>query len=199
MQSRRSGAPGDPISEPPASPSRARRKRPSGASRISGGRVSGWCSDVVAFHIVTAGRNVSEVAREWFQANQYQQYLFLHGLGVETAEALAEYMHKQIRSELGIAGRDARELQMLFKQGYQGSRYSFGYPACPRLEDQRIAHGAAEAGPHRHRAERGVPARARAEHQRDHRASPAGAVFQRKVSRVLALFGCESCKGLNKV
>jgi 5-methyltetrahydrofolate--homocysteine methyltransferase len=94
--------------------------------------------DVVAFHIVTAGRQVSDVAREWFRANEYQQYLFLHGLGVETAEALAEYMHKQIRSELGIAGRDARELQMLFKQGYQGSRYSFGYPACPRLEDQRI-------------------------------------------------------------
>ncbi len=92
--------------------------------------------DVVAFHIVTAGRRVSEVAREWFARNDYQQYLFLHGLGVETAEALAEYMHKQIRVELGIAGSDARELQALFKQGYQGSRYSFGYPACPRLEDQ---------------------------------------------------------------
>jgi 5-methyltetrahydrofolate--homocysteine methyltransferase len=100
--------------------------------------LSSGSADVVAFHIVTAGRNVSEVAREWFKANQYQQYLFLHGLGVETAEALAEYMHKQIRSELGIGGKDARELQMLFKQGYQGSRYSFGYPACPRLEDQRI-------------------------------------------------------------
>jgi 5-methyltetrahydrofolate--homocysteine methyltransferase len=94
--------------------------------------------DVVAFHIVTAGRRVSEVARAWFAANDYQRYLFLHGLGVETAEALAEYIHKQIRVELGIAGRDEREMQMLFKQGYQGSRFSFGYPACPRLEDQSL-------------------------------------------------------------
>jgi len=93
--------------------------------------------DVVAFSLVTAGRRVSEVAREWFAANEYQQYLFLHGLGVELAEALAEYLHKQIRVELGIAGGDAREVTKLFQQGYQGSRYSFGYPACPRLEDQR--------------------------------------------------------------
>jgi len=56
---------------------------------------------------------------------------------VELAEALAEYLHKQIRVELGIAGGDAREVTKLFQQGYQGSRYSFGYPACPRLEDQR--------------------------------------------------------------
>jgi 5-methyltetrahydrofolate--homocysteine methyltransferase len=92
--------------------------------------------DVVALALVTAGRRVSEVARQWFEQNQYQQYLFLHGLGVELAEALAEYLHKQIRVELGIAGQDARELQRLFQQGYQGSRYSFGYPACPNLEDQ---------------------------------------------------------------
>lgn len=92
--------------------------------------------DVAAFQIVTAGRRVSEVARQWFAANEYQQYLFLHGLGVETAEALAEYVHRQIRAELGFGGDDARELQALFKQGYRGSRFSFGYPACPRLEDQ---------------------------------------------------------------
>jgi len=92
--------------------------------------------DVAAFSLVTAGRRVSEVARQWFEQNQYQQYLFLHGLGVELAEALAEYVHKQVRVELGIAGGDARELGKLFQQGYQGSRYSFGYPACPNLEDQ---------------------------------------------------------------
>ncbi len=92
--------------------------------------------DVAAFSLVTAGRRVSEVARQWFEQNQYQQYLFLHGLGVELAEALAEYVHKQVRVELGIAGGDARELGRLFQQGYQGSRYSFGYPACPNLEDQ---------------------------------------------------------------
>ncbi|MBL8880771.1 MAG: dihydropteroate synthase, partial [Phycisphaerales bacterium] len=100
--------------------------------------LSGGVADVVAFQVVTAGERVSHVAREWFAANEYQQYLFLHGLGVEFAEALAEYMHKQIRMELGAAGNDARDIQRLFQQGYQGSRYSFGYPACPRLEDQSI-------------------------------------------------------------
>jgi len=55
---------------------------------------------------------------------------------VECAEALAEFLHKQVRTELGIAGDDAREIRQLFRQGYRGSRYSFGYPACPRLEDQ---------------------------------------------------------------
>ncbi|MCG3128509.1 MAG: Glutamate mutase sigma subunit [Phycisphaerae bacterium] len=93
-------------------------------------------TDVIALSLVTAGQRVSEVAREWFARNEYQQYLFLHGLGVETAEALAEYVHKQVRMELGIAGDDARERQKLFQQGYQGSRFSFGYPACPNLEDQ---------------------------------------------------------------
>jgi 5-methyltetrahydrofolate--homocysteine methyltransferase len=92
--------------------------------------------DVTAFMVVTVGRRVSEVAREWFKADRYQDYLHLHGLGVELAEALAEYIHKQIRMEWGIAGNDAREKQEIFKQRYQGSRYSFGYPACPRLEDQ---------------------------------------------------------------
>jgi 5-methyltetrahydrofolate--homocysteine methyltransferase len=94
--------------------------------------------DVLALTIVTVGRRVSEVARAWFEDNRYRDYLHLHGLGVEAAEALAEYMHKQVRVELGIAGRDARELRELFKQGYQGSRYSFGYPACPNLEDHAI-------------------------------------------------------------
>ncbi len=92
--------------------------------------------DVAAVSLVTAGRRASAVARQWFEANEYQQYLFLHGLGVELAEALAEYIHKQVRVELGVAQQDARELNKLFQQGYQGSRYSFGYPACPDLEDQ---------------------------------------------------------------
>ncbi len=92
--------------------------------------------DVAAFSLVTAGPRVSEVAQQWFERNDYQQYLFLHGLGVELAEALAEHFHKQIRAELGVAQQDARDLKKLFQQGYQGSRYSFGYPACPNLEDQ---------------------------------------------------------------
>jgi len=92
--------------------------------------------DVAALSVVTVGSRVSAVARQWFEQNEYQQYLFLHGLGVELAEALAEFIHKQVRVELGVAGDDARELSKLFQQGYQGSRYSFGYPACPSLEDQ---------------------------------------------------------------
>ena len=91
--------------------------------------------DVVAFTIVTMGRKVGDMARAWFEADRYRDYLHLHGLGVEGAEALAEYMHKQVRMELDIAGHDAREVREIFKQGYQGSRFSFGYPACPDLED----------------------------------------------------------------
>jgi len=92
--------------------------------------------DVVGFTIVTVGQKASDVAREWFAQDRYRDYLYLHGLGVETAEALAEYMHKQVRMELNIAGSDARDIPRLLQQKYQGSRYSFGYPACPRLEDQ---------------------------------------------------------------
>jgi 5-methyltetrahydrofolate--homocysteine methyltransferase len=92
--------------------------------------------DVVAFHLVTMGRRASVYSQELFKADNYRDYLFFHGLSVEAAEALAELWHKRIREELGIAGRDAKELTKLFHQGYQGSRFSFGYPACPRLEDQ---------------------------------------------------------------
>jgi 5-methyltetrahydrofolate--homocysteine methyltransferase len=92
--------------------------------------------DVVALQVVTMGQRASDVAREWFGDDRYQDYLYLHGLGVEMAEALAEYVHKRIRAELGLAQDDARDKDALLRQGYRGSRYSFGYPACPRLEDQ---------------------------------------------------------------
>lgn len=92
--------------------------------------------DVVAFDLVTMGRRASEYSAELFKSDNYTDYLLFHGLSVETAEALAEMWHKRIREELGIAGADAPELAKLFHQGYQGSRYSFGYPACPNLEDQ---------------------------------------------------------------
>jgi 5-methyltetrahydrofolate--homocysteine methyltransferase len=92
--------------------------------------------DVVAFTAVTVGREASRYTKQLFESNQYADYLYLHGLSVETAEALAEYWHKIVRTELGIAGNDAPEITRLFSQGYQGSRYSFGYPACPNLEDQ---------------------------------------------------------------
>ncbi|MBA3767673.1 MAG: methionine synthase, partial [Acidobacteria bacterium] len=92
--------------------------------------------DVVPFHLVTMGRRASAYAQELFRGDNYADYLFFHGLSVESAEALAELWHKRIREELGIAGRDAAEMTKLFHQGYHGSRFSFGYPACPNLEDQ---------------------------------------------------------------
>jgi 5-methyltetrahydrofolate--homocysteine methyltransferase len=92
--------------------------------------------DVVAFQLVTMGRRASEHSAELFKADNYTDYLLFHGLSVESAEALAEMWHKRVREELGIAGSDAPELAKLFHQGYQGSRFSFGYPACPNLEDQ---------------------------------------------------------------
>jgi 5-methyltetrahydrofolate--homocysteine methyltransferase len=93
-------------------------------------------TDVVAFHLVTVGRRASQYSHELFKSDNYADYLYFHGLSVESAEALAELWHKRIREELGIAGNDAKELTKLFHQNYQGSRYSFGYPACPSLEDQ---------------------------------------------------------------
>jgi 5-methyltetrahydrofolate--homocysteine methyltransferase len=92
--------------------------------------------DLIAFTVVTVGARASDVERQWFAENRYRDYLYLHGLSVESAEALAEFIHRQIRVELEIAGDDSREITGLFRQGYRGSRYSFGYPACPRLEDQ---------------------------------------------------------------
>jgi 5-methyltetrahydrofolate--homocysteine methyltransferase len=94
--------------------------------------------DVVALQVVTIGQRASDVAREWFAADRYQDYLHLHGFSVEAAEGLAEMIHKQIRAELGIAGDDARDMARIFKQGYRGSRFSFGYPACPNLADQAV-------------------------------------------------------------
>jgi 5-methyltetrahydrofolate--homocysteine methyltransferase len=93
--------------------------------------------DVIAFQAVTMGARVSERAGELFAGNRYTEYLYLHGLGVEMAEALAEYWHRRVRQELGIAADDATTAAGLFKQGYQGSRYSFGYAACPDLEARK--------------------------------------------------------------
>jgi len=93
--------------------------------------------DVVALQVVTMGSGASEVARQWFADNRYKDYLYLHGLSVEMAEALAEYLHQRIRAELGFAGEEARDTEGLLRQEYRGSRYSFGYPACPDLAQQR--------------------------------------------------------------
>jgi 5-methyltetrahydrofolate--homocysteine methyltransferase len=119
--------------------------RPRGAAPVGDEQTSipaaAWANgarDVLASHVVTMGQVASEHCQRLFKGDQYQDYLYFYGLSVEAAEALAEYWHQRIRRDLGIAQDDSADLAGLFTQGYQGSRYSFGYPACPRLEDQRM-------------------------------------------------------------
>ncbi|MFM2113419.1 MAG: methionine synthase [Actinomycetota bacterium] len=102
--------------------------------------------DYAAFHIVTMGAKVSDAAAELFAKNEYQKYLTVHGLGVEMAEALAEYWHHRIRTEWGFVGEDGPNLHGLFRQQYRGGRYSWGYPACPNLEDNAKVAELLEAG-----------------------------------------------------
>ncbi|HMJ76131.1 MAG TPA: vitamin B12 dependent-methionine synthase activation domain-containing protein, partial [Iamia sp.] len=103
--------------------------------------VSSGEQDYAAFMIVTMGERVSERTAELFAANKYADYLKLHGISVEMAEALAELWHRRIREELGFAEEDGPTLTGLFRQQYRGGRYSWGYPACPDLEDnERVAH-----------------------------------------------------------
>jgi 5-methyltetrahydrofolate--homocysteine methyltransferase len=92
--------------------------------------------DVIGLSLVTIGSKASIETQRLFEAGEYTKYLYVHGLGVETAEALAEYHHKLMRQELGIESEDSPHIRDLFHQKYRGSRFSFGYPACPNLEDQ---------------------------------------------------------------
>ena len=92
--------------------------------------------DVIGLSLVTMGAKASVETQRLFEGGEYTRYLYMHGLSVETAEALAEYLHKKMREELGIASEDSPHVRDLFHQKYRGSRYSFGYPACPNLEDQ---------------------------------------------------------------
>jgi 5-methyltetrahydrofolate--homocysteine methyltransferase len=92
--------------------------------------------DVLPAQIVTMGAYASEHSQKLFTADKYTEYLYFHGLSVESAEGLAEVMHKRIRAELGLAQYDAEDRRKLFQQGYRGTRFSFGYPACPNIEDQ---------------------------------------------------------------
>ena len=123
------------------------------------------------------GRRASEAAREWFADNRYQDYLYLHGLSVEMAEAFAEYLHKRIRGELGFAAEEARDPDAMLAQGYRGSRYSFGYPACPNLADQQPAPGIAPRRGDRHHPLRGRPARPRAIDLGHRRPPPPGEIL----------------------
>jgi 5-methyltetrahydrofolate--homocysteine methyltransferase len=94
-------------------------------------------TDVVGFQVVTIGSRVSDATGELFAENAYRDYLELHGLSVQLAEALAEFWHRRIREELGTSSEDSTDVQAVLEhQAYRGSRYSFGYPACPDLEDR---------------------------------------------------------------
>ena len=118
--------------------------RPRGADPIGDEQsffpTAAWANgarDVLGLSCVTMGQIASEHCQRLFKADNYQEYLYFYGLSVESAEGLAEYWHKRMRQQLGIAEQDALDIAKLFTQVYQGSRFSFGYPACPRLEDQR--------------------------------------------------------------
>ncbi|MCO6007798.1 methionine synthase [Actinoallomurus purpureus] len=93
-------------------------------------------TDVIGFQLVTVGSKISEVTQELFEKNSYRDYLELHGLSVQLAEALAEYWHTRVRAELGFGGEDPDDLDAFFKLGYRGARFSLGYGACPNLEDR---------------------------------------------------------------
>jgi 5-methyltetrahydrofolate--homocysteine methyltransferase len=93
-------------------------------------------TDVVGFQVVTVGNRISEVANELFAGDNYRDYLELHGLSVQLAEALAEYWHARVRAELGFGGEDPAEVEDMFALKYRGARFSLGYGACPDLEDR---------------------------------------------------------------
>jgi 5-methyltetrahydrofolate--homocysteine methyltransferase len=103
-------------------------------------------NDYASFMLVTMGSKVSERCAELFAENRYTDYLHLHGLGVEMAEALAELWHRRIREELGFVDEDGPTLTGLFRQQYRGGRYSWGYPACPDLMDNAKVADLLEAG-----------------------------------------------------
>ena len=119
-----------------ASPSRASAATGTCAWPTSSGRGTSGQVDVVAFSVVTMGARVSAATAELFAKDAYRDYLELHGLSVQLAEALAEHWHARVRDELGFGAEDDPSLDAVFRQGYRGSRYSFGYPACPDLEEQ---------------------------------------------------------------
>ncbi|NBX24209.1 MAG: methionine synthase, partial [Microbacteriaceae bacterium] len=91
----------------------------------------------VAVQLATAGAKVDEVTAAMFAADQYRDYMELNGLTMQLTEALAEYWHSRIRSELGFASEDPTDIAGMFKLDYRGARFSLGYPACPDMEDRR--------------------------------------------------------------
>lgn len=94
--------------------------------------------DVVPLQVVTMGLQATEYSNKLFKSDKYSEYLYFHGLSVESAEACAEWLHRRVRAELGFASFDAKDRAKFFQQGYRGTRFSFGYPACPNIEDQAL-------------------------------------------------------------
>ncbi|MFF6918533.1 vitamin B12 dependent-methionine synthase activation domain-containing protein, partial [Streptomyces sp. NPDC012466] len=101
-------------------------------------------TDVVGLQVVTVGSRIGEETARLFEANAYRDYLELHGLSVQLAEALAEYWHARVRAELGISGADPASLDGMLRTEYRGCRYSLGYPACPDLADRAKIAGLLE-------------------------------------------------------
>ncbi|MFJ3833882.1 vitamin B12 dependent-methionine synthase activation domain-containing protein, partial [Streptomyces sp. NPDC090046] len=93
-------------------------------------------TDIVGLQVVTVGNRIGEETARLFAADAYREYMELHGLSVQLAEALAEYWHARVRADLGIGGSDPQSMAGMFRTEYQGCRYSLGYPACPDLEDR---------------------------------------------------------------
>ena len=129
------------------------------------------------------GAKVAEATAELFAANAYRDYLELHGLSVQLTEALAEMWHARVREELGFGADDDPDLDAILRQGYRGSRYSFGYPACPDLEDRAMLVELLGPGAHRRRAVRGAAAAPRAVDRRHRGPPPRGQVLQRDLNR----------------
>jgi 5-methyltetrahydrofolate--homocysteine methyltransferase len=102
--------------------------------------------DLLGLFVVTIGPAASQRITELFEGHRYRDYLHLHGLAVEAAEAAAEYVHRQMRHELGFSQQEPDTSEALYSQHYRGARYSFGYPACPDLGDQRTLLPMLEAG-----------------------------------------------------
>ena len=165
------------------------RGSPGCASATSSGRLDSGEPDWASFQLVTMGSRVSEEAARLFADNQYQRYLYLHGLGVEMAEALAEYWHRRIREELGFAERGRAHPDRPVPPEVPRRPVLVGLPGLPRPRGQRQGGRAARRRPHRGRGQRGLPAPSRAVDHGHHLPPSAGQVLRRLTS------GVASCSG----
>ena len=154
--------------------------------------------DVLPFQLVTMGQPIADFANELFASDSYRDYLEVHGLGVQLTEALAEYWHQRVREELKfpdhvMAAEDPDSVEDYFKLGYRGARFSFGYGACPNLEDRAKIVELLRARPDRRDAVRGATASPGAVHRRVRAAPPRGEVLQHVSQRNSSAFAAAHC------